>query len=102
MGTKLLAKHQGRAHKLAIEPGSPHIFYTCGEDGLVQHVSCKSISKFLNKIGILLEGVILTTVFRLRLLVFSIQRLSLNLHLYAYFFFLCFVHCSQLKFELVV
>lgn len=37
--TKLLAKHQGRAHKLAIEPASPHIVYTCGEDGLVQHVS---------------------------------------------------------------
>jgi hypothetical protein len=37
--TKLLGRHQGRAHKLAIEPGSPHIFYTCGEDGLVQHVS---------------------------------------------------------------
>lgn len=37
--TKLLARHQGRAHKLAIEPGSPHIFYTCGEDGMVQHVS---------------------------------------------------------------
>jgi hypothetical protein len=37
--TKLLGSHQGRAHKLAIEPGSPHIFYTCGEDGLVQHVS---------------------------------------------------------------
>lgn len=36
---KLLGKHQGRAHKLANEPGSPHIFYTCGEDGLVQHVS---------------------------------------------------------------
>ncbi|RVW38499.1 DDB1- and CUL4-associated factor 8 [Vitis vinifera] len=35
--TTLLAKHQGRAHKLAIEPGSPYIFYTCGEDGLVQH-----------------------------------------------------------------
>ncbi|KAI7750644.1 hypothetical protein M8C21_012690 [Ambrosia artemisiifolia] len=35
--TKLLGKHQGRAHKLASEPGSPHIFYTCGEDGLVQH-----------------------------------------------------------------
>jgi len=35
----LLAKHQGRAHELAIEPGSPHIVYTCGEDGLVQHVS---------------------------------------------------------------
>lgn len=37
--TKLLAEHQGRVHKLAIEPGSPHILYTCGEDGLVQHVS---------------------------------------------------------------
>ena len=36
---KLLGKHQGRAHKLSNEPGSPHIFYTCGEDGLVQHVS---------------------------------------------------------------
>lgn len=37
--TSLLTKHHGRAHKLAIEPGSPYIFYTCGEDGLVQHVS---------------------------------------------------------------
>ena len=37
--TSLLAEHQGRAHKLAIEPGSPHIFYSCGEDGVVQHVS---------------------------------------------------------------
>lgn len=35
----MLARHRGRAHKLAIEPGSSHIFYTCGEDGLVQHVS---------------------------------------------------------------
>ncbi|XP_073122735.1 uncharacterized protein [Henckelia pumila] len=40
--THLLAKHQGRAHKLAIEPGSPHIFYTCGEDGLVQHIDLRS------------------------------------------------------------
>lgn len=40
--TKLLAKHQGRAHKLAIEPGSPHIFYTCGEDGLVQHFDLRT------------------------------------------------------------
>lgn len=46
METALLAKHQGRAHKLAIEPGSPHIFYTCGEDGLVQHVSYFVISHF--------------------------------------------------------
>ncbi|CAM8990931.1 unnamed protein product [Rhodiola kirilowii] len=35
--TTLLSKHEGRAHKLAIEPGSSHIFYSCGEDGLVQH-----------------------------------------------------------------
>ncbi|KAG8368045.1 hypothetical protein BUALT_Bualt15G0004600 [Buddleja alternifolia] len=40
--TKILAKHQGRAHKLAIEPGSPHIFYTCGEDGLVQHIDLRT------------------------------------------------------------
>ncbi|KAJ7967117.1 DDB1- and CUL4-associated factor 8-like [Quillaja saponaria] len=39
---KLLARHQGRAHKLAIEPGSPHIFYTCGEDGLVQHFDLRT------------------------------------------------------------
>ncbi|PPS08740.1 hypothetical protein GOBAR_AA11924 [Gossypium barbadense] len=36
--TRVLAQHQGQAYKLAIEPGSPHIFYTCGEDGLVQHI----------------------------------------------------------------
>ncbi|OMO53471.1 hypothetical protein COLO4_36721 [Corchorus olitorius] len=40
--TKLLAKHQGRVHKLAIEPGSPHILYTCGEDGLVQHIDLRT------------------------------------------------------------
>ncbi|XP_030450687.2 uncharacterized protein LOC115672858 isoform X2 [Syzygium oleosum] len=40
--TVLLAKHQGRAHKLAIEPGSPHIVYTCAEDGLVQRLDLRS------------------------------------------------------------
>ncbi|XP_050233922.1 uncharacterized protein LOC126682320 isoform X2 [Mercurialis annua] len=40
--TTLLGKHQGRAHKLAVEPGSPHIFYTCGEDGLVQHFDLRT------------------------------------------------------------
>ncbi|XP_041999556.1 DDB1- and CUL4-associated factor 8-like isoform X1 [Salvia splendens] len=40
--TKLLAEHEGRVHKLAIEPGSPHIFYTCGEDGLVQHIDLRT------------------------------------------------------------
>ncbi|KAK8699966.1 hypothetical protein V6N13_018373 [Hibiscus sabdariffa] len=40
--TRLLTKHQGWAHKLAIEPGSPHILYTCGEDGLVQHIDLRT------------------------------------------------------------
>ncbi|KAB2043019.1 hypothetical protein ES319_D02G259900v1 [Gossypium barbadense] len=31
-----------QAYKLAIEPGSPHIFYTCGEDGLVQHIDLRT------------------------------------------------------------
>ncbi|KAK4258461.1 hypothetical protein QN277_004908 [Acacia crassicarpa] len=39
---KLLGKHHGGAHKLAIEPGSPHTFYTCGEDGLVQHFDLRT------------------------------------------------------------
>ncbi|KAK9079434.1 hypothetical protein SSX86_001105 [Deinandra increscens subsp. villosa] len=42
--TKRLGEHNGRAHKLAIEPGSPHIFYSCGEDGLVQHFDLRSNS----------------------------------------------------------
>lgn len=36
--TKKLGKHQGRVHKLAVEPGSPYIVYSCAEDGLVQQV----------------------------------------------------------------
>ncbi|KAL9173686.1 hypothetical protein ABFS82_02G004600 [Erythranthe guttata] len=40
--SKLVARHQGRVHKLAIEPGSPHIVYTCGEDGLVQHIDLRT------------------------------------------------------------
>ncbi|KAK8668427.1 hypothetical protein V6N13_105882 [Hibiscus sabdariffa] len=40
--TRLLAKHEGQAHKFAIVPGSPHIFYTCGEDGLVQHIDLRT------------------------------------------------------------
>ncbi|XP_077216989.1 transducin/WD40 repeat-like superfamily protein [Tasmannia lanceolata] len=42
--TKRLAEHHGRVHKLAIEPGSPHIFYSCGEDGAVQHFDLRSHS----------------------------------------------------------
>eukprot|EP00268_Persea_americana_P005835 TRINITY_DN1200_c0_g1_i1.p1 TRINITY_DN1200_c0_g1~~TRINITY_DN1200_c0_g1_i1.p1 ORF type:complete len:482 (+),score=100.46 TRINITY_DN1200_c0_g1_i1:297-1742(+) len=40
--TKNLGKHRGRVHQLAIEPGSPHIFYSCGEDGLVQHFDLRT------------------------------------------------------------
>lgn len=39
VSTTLLGEHEGRAHNLAIEPGSPYIFYSCGEEGFVQHVS---------------------------------------------------------------
>ncbi|CAM6084053.1 unnamed protein product [Calypogeia fissa] len=35
--TKKLAKHRGRAHKLAIEPGSSYTFFSCAEDGVVRH-----------------------------------------------------------------
>ncbi|XP_058090863.1 uncharacterized protein LOC131237204 isoform X2 [Magnolia sinica] len=37
-----LGKHEGRVHKLAIEPGSPYTFYSCGEDGLVQHFDLRT------------------------------------------------------------
>ncbi|XP_010446973.1 PREDICTED: DDB1- and CUL4-associated factor 8-like isoform X2 [Camelina sativa] len=40
--TSLLGLHQGRAHKLCIEPGNPHVFYTCGEDGLVQRFDLRT------------------------------------------------------------
>lgn len=38
VNTKSLAKHSNRAHKMAIVPGSPRSFYSCGEDGVVRHV----------------------------------------------------------------
>lgn len=31
--SELLGEHEGRAHRLAIEPGSPHRFMTCGKVG---------------------------------------------------------------------
>ncbi|XP_065017409.1 uncharacterized protein LOC135643997 [Musa acuminata AAA Group] len=40
--TTLLAQHDGRAHKLGIEPGSSYIIYSCGEDGLVQHIDLRT------------------------------------------------------------
>lgn len=36
--TKKLGRHEGHVYKLAMEPGSPHILYSGGEDGFVQHV----------------------------------------------------------------
>lgn len=54
--TKMLGEHQGSVHELAVEPGSPHILYSCGEDGLVQHVSesaiRSSIEAFLVPFGV--------------------------------------------------
>ncbi|KAG5390305.1 hypothetical protein IGI04_031846 [Brassica rapa subsp. trilocularis] len=32
----------GQVHKLAIEPGSPFSFYTCGEDGVVKHFDLRT------------------------------------------------------------
>ncbi|KAM7277859.1 hypothetical protein ACFE04_004993 [Oxalis oulophora] len=46
--TKRLAKHQGRVHSLAVEPGSPYILYSCGEDGFVQHFDLRS--KYVTKL----------------------------------------------------
>ena len=34
--TQRLAAHAGRAHKLALEPGQPTCFLSCGEDGAVR------------------------------------------------------------------
>ncbi|CAI0545367.1 unnamed protein product [Linum tenue] len=42
--TKKLGKHQGRVHNLAVEPGSPHVLYSCGEDGIVQHFDLRTHS----------------------------------------------------------
>ncbi|KAI4322216.1 hypothetical protein L6164_021928 [Bauhinia variegata] len=42
--TTLLGRHQGSVYKLAVEPGSPHILYSCGEDGLIQHFDLRSSS----------------------------------------------------------
>ncbi|PUZ40311.1 hypothetical protein GQ55_9G412800 [Panicum hallii var. hallii] len=42
VSTTLLGEHGGRAHNLAVEPSSPYIFYSCGEDGLVQHFDLRT------------------------------------------------------------
>lgn len=52
VAVKLLAEHDGAVHKVAIEPGSPHVFFSCGEDGLVRHVSFQLVSSCLQLLPI--------------------------------------------------
>ncbi|CAB4039733.1 DDB1- and CUL4-associated factor 8-like, partial [Paramuricea clavata] len=40
-GTKPLAQHRDGAHKLSIEPGSPNILLSCGEDGQIIEVDLR-------------------------------------------------------------
>ncbi|CAH2065338.1 unnamed protein product [Thlaspi arvense] len=42
--TKRLGRHDGRVYKLAVLPGDPNVFYSCGEDGFVQHFDIRSNS----------------------------------------------------------
>ncbi|XP_028775803.1 DDB1- and CUL4-associated factor 8 isoform X2 [Neltuma alba] len=42
--TTTLGKHQGSVYKLALEPGSPHVLYSCGEDGFIQHFDLRTSS----------------------------------------------------------
>ncbi|RAL37454.1 hypothetical protein DM860_000148 [Cuscuta australis] len=44
VNTEMLGEHILRVHSLAVEPGSPHILYSCGEDGSVQHYDLRSSS----------------------------------------------------------
>ncbi|XP_059626729.1 uncharacterized protein LOC132269518 [Cornus florida] len=42
--TKTIGRHQGSVHNLAVEPGSPDILFSCGEDGFVQRYDLRSNS----------------------------------------------------------
>ncbi|KAH7677817.1 WD40 repeat protein [Dioscorea alata] len=42
--TRVLGRHVGSVPQLAIEPGSPHIFYSCGEDGFVKRFDLRTPS----------------------------------------------------------
>uniref|UniRef100_A0A7N0V1L9 Uncharacterized protein n=1 Tax=Kalanchoe fedtschenkoi TaxID=63787 RepID=A0A7N0V1L9_KALFE len=44
VGTTRIGKHQGPVFKLAVEPGSPYIVYSCGVDGFVQHFDLRACS----------------------------------------------------------
>ncbi|KAK8553061.1 hypothetical protein V6N13_055838 [Hibiscus sabdariffa] len=40
--TRMVANHIAGAYDLAVETGSPHIFYSCGADGLVNHIDLRT------------------------------------------------------------
>ncbi|KAJ4890522.1 Transducin/WD40 repeat-like superfamily protein [Raphanus sativus] len=42
--TKRLGRHRGRVYKLALSPGDPNVFYSCAEDGFVQHFDIRTNS----------------------------------------------------------
>lgn len=39
--TRKLASHKGAAHKLCLEPDSPHVFLSAGEDGLIYEIDVR-------------------------------------------------------------
>ena len=44
--TKRLVQHKDGAHKLSIEPGSPYILLSCGEDGQVMEIDLRTDSGY--------------------------------------------------------
>jgi WD repeat-containing protein 42A len=45
VASKRVALHQDSAHKIALEPYSPHVFLSCGEDGSVLEVDLREEAK---------------------------------------------------------
>eukprot|EP00850_Spirogloea_muscicola_P003073 SM000012S25335 [mRNA] locus=s12:455999:459391:+ [translate_table: standard] len=43
--TRRLARHRGRAHKLALDPGSASTFFSTGEDGVIRHFDLRDPSE---------------------------------------------------------
>ncbi|KAK8577099.1 hypothetical protein V6N13_122094 [Hibiscus sabdariffa] len=42
--TRVLGEHHGPAYDLAVEPGSPHLFYSCGGDGVVKQIDLRTVA----------------------------------------------------------
>ena len=45
MDTRRLASHQGRAHKLTLDPTAAAAFYSCGEDAVVRHFDLREAGR---------------------------------------------------------